>query len=49
VRLEGHHAGRQAAVAGLVGQQRQHGLVAAVHAVEVADGQRAARSSRLHA
>jgi hypothetical protein len=46
VRLEGQHAGRQAAVAGLVGQQGQHGLVAAVHAVEVADGQRAGRHQR---
>jgi hypothetical protein len=26
-------------VLGLVFQQRQHGLVAAVHAIEVADGQ----------
>jgi hypothetical protein len=42
VRLEGEHAGRHAAMARLVAQQRQHGLVAAVHAVEVADGQRRA-------
>jgi hypothetical protein len=41
VRLEGQHARGHAAVAGFVGQQRQHGLVAAVHAVEVADGERA--------
>ncbi len=39
VRLEGHHATGHAAVRGLVVQQRQHGLVAAVHAVEIADGQ----------
>ena len=38
VRLEGQHAGAQRAVPGLVGQQCQHGLVPAVHAVEVADG-----------
>ena len=41
VRLEGHHARRQAAVLGLGDQQREHRLVAAVHAVEVADRQRA--------
>mmetsp|Transcript_70428 Transcript_70428/g.165811 ORF Transcript_70428/g.165811 Transcript_70428/m.165811 type:complete len:423 (-) Transcript_70428:2047-3315(-) len=41
MRLEGQHAARQATVAGLGLQQRQHGLVAAVHAVEIADGQRA--------
>jgi hypothetical protein len=38
VRLEGQHAAGHAAVPRLVVQQRQHGLVAAVHAVEVADG-----------
>jgi hypothetical protein len=43
VRLEGQHAAGQAAVLGLVAQQGQHGLVAAVHAVEVADGERAGR------
>jgi hypothetical protein len=43
VRLEGHHATRHAAVRGLVVQQRQHRLVPAVHAVEVADGQGAGR------
>ncbi len=36
VRLEGHHAGRHAAVPRLADQQGQHGLVATVHAVEVA-------------
>ena len=41
--LEGQHAGRRAAMPSLVDQQRQHGLVAAVHAVEVADRQRAGR------
>jgi hypothetical protein len=43
VRLERHHATGHAAVRGLVVQQRQHGLVPAVHAVEVADGQGAGR------
>ena len=38
VRLEGEHAAGHPPVARLVVQQRQHGLVAAVHAVEVADG-----------
>jgi hypothetical protein len=42
VGLEGQHAAGHAAVAGLAVEQRQHGLVAAVHAVEVADGDRAA-------
>ena len=42
MRLEGQHAGRHAAMARLAAQQRQHRLVAAVHAVEVADGQRRA-------
>ncbi len=41
MRLERQHARRQAAVPRLVGQQREHGLVAAVHAVEAADRQRA--------
>ena len=44
VRLEREHAGGHAAMARLVAQQRQHGLVAAMHAVEVADGQRRAAS-----
>jgi hypothetical protein len=39
MRLEGEHAARQAALARLGVQQRQHGLVATVHAVEIADGQ----------
>ena len=47
VRLEGQHARRHAAVARLVDQQRQHRLVAAVHAVEVADRQRAAAPGAL--
>jgi hypothetical protein len=38
VRLEGQHAAGHAPVPRLAVQQRQHGLVAAVHAVEVADG-----------
>jgi len=42
VRLEGHHAGGHTAVLGFVLEQGQHGLVAAVHAIEIADGQRAA-------
>jgi hypothetical protein len=45
MRLEGEHASRHAAMAGLVAQQRQHRLVAAMHAVEVADGQRRATPS----
>ena len=40
MRLESQHAGRQAAVPRLGVQQREHRLVAAVHAVEVADRQR---------
>jgi hypothetical protein len=44
VRLEREHAGGHAAMARLVAQQRQHRLVAAVHPVEVADGQRRAAS-----
>ncbi len=41
VGLEGQHAAGHAAVLRLVVQQRQHGLVAPVHAVEIADRQRA--------
>ena len=37
MRLEGQHAGRHAAVPRFADQQRQHRLVAAVHAVEIAD------------
>ncbi len=37
VRLEGHRAAGQAAVARLVAQQRQHGLVATVHTVKIAN------------
>ena len=39
--LEGEHAGRQSALAGRAHQTLQHRLVAAVDAIEVADGQRA--------
>jgi hypothetical protein len=39
VRLEREHTARDAAVRGFAVEQRQHGLVAAVHAVEVANGQ----------
>ena len=39
--LEAHHTAGQPALAGLVGQQGQHRLMAAVHTVEVADRQRA--------
>jgi hypothetical protein len=45
VRLEAQHARRQRAVPGLVDEQREHRLVAAVDAVEVADRERAARSA----
>jgi hypothetical protein len=41
VRLKRHDAAGHAAVLRLVSEQCQHGLVATVHAVEVADGQRA--------
>jgi hypothetical protein len=41
MRLECHGATGYAALLGFAAQQCQHGLVAAVHAVEVADGQRA--------
>ena len=41
VGLESQHTAGQAPVVGLVFQQRQHGLVAAVYAVEIANGQRA--------
>jgi hypothetical protein len=40
VRLERHDAAGHTALARFANQQRKHGLVAAVHAVEVADGQR---------
>jgi hypothetical protein len=43
MRLEGQHARGDAAMARLVGQQRQHRLVPAVNAVEAADRQRAVR------
>ena len=42
--LERHHAAGHAAVARFVDQQGDHGLVAPVHTVEVADGEGAARS-----
>ena len=40
--LECHHAAGHAPVLRLVLQQGEHGLVATVHAIEVADGQSAA-------
>jgi hypothetical protein len=43
VGLEGQHAAGQTPVLGLGLQQGQHGLVAAVHAIEGADGERAGR------
>jgi hypothetical protein len=39
--LKDHDPGRQAPVLGLVFEQSEHGLVTAVHAVKVANGQRA--------
>ncbi|MCY1375176.1 hypothetical protein D9M69_625700 [compost metagenome] len=42
VGFEGHHTAGHPAVPGFVVQQCQHGLVASVHAIEVADGERAA-------
>ena len=39
VRLKGEHATGHATVSGFAAQQRQHGLVPAVHTVKVADGQ----------
>jgi hypothetical protein len=44
--LESHHPGRQAAVPGFVFEYRQHGLMAAVNPVKVADGQRAGLGQR---
>ena len=44
MRLESQGAGRHAAVPRFADQQRQHGLVAPVHAVEVADRDGAGRS-----
>ena len=41
VRLEGQYATRQAAMLCLIAQQRQHRLMPSVHAVEIADRQRA--------
>ena len=41
MRFKRHYPGRQAAVLGFVFKHRQHGLVATVHPVKVADGQRA--------
>ena len=46
MRLKGHHSGRQAAVLGFVFEHSQHGLVATVHPVKVADGQRAGLGQR---
>jgi hypothetical protein len=39
--LEGQHAAWHPALLRFAAQQRQHGLVAPVHTVEIADGQRA--------
>ena len=41
--LEGEHDRRQAEFAGLSGQQRKQGLVAEMHAIEVADGEHRSR------
>jgi hypothetical protein len=41
VRLEGHDATGYFPVPGFVDQQCQHGLVATVHAVKIADSERA--------
>ena len=40
VRLEGHHRGRHAERVRLLSQLREQCLVAEVHAIEIADGQR---------
>ncbi len=45
MRLEGHDRQRQSARVGRRARAGQQGLVAAVHAVEVADGQRAGRAA----
>jgi hypothetical protein len=37
--LKRHHAAGHTPVRGFAAQQGQHGLVAAVHAIEIADGQ----------
>ena len=44
VGLEGHHATGHAAMRRFTAQQGQHGLVAPVHAIEIANGQGAGRS-----
>ena len=41
--FKGQHAARHAALLGLALEQRQHGLVAPVHAVKIADRQGAGR------
>jgi hypothetical protein len=41
VRLKGQHTTGHAALLGFTFQERQHGLVAAVHAIKVANRQRA--------
>ena len=43
MRLEGQHAAGHAALLRLAAQERQHGLVAAVYAVEITNGQCAGR------
>ena len=44
MRFEGHHGGRQAAFARDLADAREHGLVSAMDAVEIADGQGAGRA-----
>jgi hypothetical protein len=46
VGLEGQHAGGQAALRGFGTQQSQHGLVATVHPIKVANGDRAGGHDR---
>ena len=43
MRLKGQHAARDAAALRFGAQQRQHGLVSGVNAIEIANGQRAGR------
>jgi hypothetical protein len=46
MRLESHYPGWQAAVPGLVFEHSEHGLMAAVNAVKVANGQRTGLGQR---
>jgi hypothetical protein len=43
MRLKGQHAARDAAALRFGAQQRQHGLVPGMYAIEIANGQRAGR------